>query len=222
MKRILFLCCVAWAGLLLVGISARGWESPTAELTFPLSVRIIDPASEKKEPPYIVMFEKGQDRKGTDVSSPLWRLKALRGDSKMFPATNKDPGLPVVLRGIRFHRTMKEDGTVGSYEMELQGEFNMVKVPISVREMEKFLGGEPTQFVLKGDANYGLYSYVSTIHMRAQLNGRDFQIYSVSGDFTFREGFRRYTSATKKITPPEGREYVFRGELGDLPDLPAI
>ncbi|MFO0820560.1 MAG: hypothetical protein U1A77_21615 [Pirellulales bacterium] len=200
----------------------RAWEKPSIEPEFPLSLKIIDPDSEKKNPPYIIMFEKGLDKKGVDVSSPLWRLKALRGDSKMFPEMNKDPGLPVVLRGLRFHRQMKEDGSVAGYEVELQGEFNMVRVPVDTEMFEKFLAGEPVTLMLKGDSNYGLYSYVSTIHMKAQLKGKEIQIFNVSGDFTFREGFRRYTSSTKKISPPEGRSHVFRGEVGELPDLPAI
>lgn len=218
---------IAWALSSIVSLLAANgrvsaWEKPSLEPEFPLSLKIIDPASEKKQPPYIVMFEKGLDKKGTDVSSPLWRLKALRGDSKMFPEMNKDPGLPVVLRGLRFHRTMKEDDAVASYQVELQGEFNMVKVPVDTEVFEKFLAGEPVTFALKGDSNYGLYSYVSTIQMKAQLKGKEIQIYSVSGDFTFREGFRRYTSSTKKLTPPEGKSHVFHGEVGELPELPAI
>ena len=48
------------------------------------------------------MFEEGVDQNNKDVRGPLGRLEALRGPSKMFPDSNKDAGLPVVLRGLRF------------------------------------------------------------------------------------------------------------------------
>lgn len=217
MKRLLILC-----GLAFVSSSVAGWETPAPERSFPLSLKIVDPDSAKKQPPYIVLFEKGLDKKGVDVSAPLWRLKALRGDSKMFPEMNKDPGLPVVLRGLRFHKNVKDDGALAGYEVELQGEFNMVKVPVSTEDVDNFLGGKRVSFALKGDTNYGVYSYVSTIHMQAQLVGKEVQIFQVTGDFTFREAFRRYTSGTKKLTPPAGRDHIFRGEIGELPELPAI
>ena len=211
-------------GLVLV-TSASVWEPPAApaqEISFPLDLAIINPDSAEKLPPYIVMFEEGVDRNDKDVRGPLGRLEALRGPSKMFPESNKDAGLPVVLRGLRFHRELNRNGSVKGYEVELQGEFNMVKVAVSQEEMDKFLRGERVKFSLEGRANFGVYSYVSTMQMDVQLRGREILIYKVEGDFSFREGFSTYSSKTKQISPPAGRTFLYRGEQAKLPVLPEI
>src|SRR5262245_29141495 len=224
MKRTL---CLVWAVFApcLVAIQASngaGPPPPGSEVAFPLDLAMVDPESVEKLPPYIVMFETGVDQNNKDVRGPLGRLETLRGPSKMFPESNKDDGLPVVLRGLRFHRVLRPDGTLQGYEVELQGEFNMVKVPVSPEEMKKFLSGERVTFSLTGQANYGVYAYASAIKMEVQLRGSEIYIYKVDGDFSFREGFTTYTSKTKKLGPPAGRDYIYRGEIGKLPTLPSI
>ena len=160
------------------------------------------------------------DQKGTDIRGPIGRLEALRGASKLFPESNQDPGLPVVLPGLRFHRIKGPNGT--GYEVELQGEFNMVKVPVSPEEMKQFLAGQPTRLVLTGAKNYGVYSYVSAISMEVQFDGKELIVFSIEGDFTFREGLFTYVSKTTKLSPPAGRRYLYRGEPSALPTLPSI
>jgi hypothetical protein len=224
MKRIFPTLGVA---ILLLGLAwdARAWQSPAKappDITFPLDLAIVDPDSFDKLPPYVVMFEEGVDENGKDVKGPLARLEALRGASKMFPDSNKDPGLPVVLRGLRFHRHLGSSGDVAGYELELQGEFNTIKIPVSKEEMQKFLNQERVTFTLKGEKNFGIYSYVSTMKMNLQLSAGEIRIFSIDGDFTFREGFHSYTSKTKKLAPPSGRNHLYRGEQRDLPNLPSI
>jgi hypothetical protein len=205
---------------------ASGAAEPPAkappDITFPFDVAIVDPDSHEKLPPYIVMFEEGVDQNGKDVKGPLGRLEALRGASKMFPESNKDPGLPVVLRGLRFHRLSSAGGEVTGYELELQGEFNTIKIAVSKEEMQKFLNQERVTFTLKGEKNFGVYSYVSTMKMNLQLSAGEVRIYSIEGDFTFREAFSSYTSKSKKLAPPSGRNHLYRGEQRELPNLPSI
>jgi len=189
---------------------------------FPLDLAIINPESPDKLPPYIVMFEEGVDKNQKDVTGPLGRLEALRGPSKMFPESNKDAGLPVVMRGLRFHQVKGQGGKLTGYEVELLGEFNMVKVPVSLEQMEKFLRGERVAFTLQGKANFGVYAYASSIQMEVQLRGAEILIYKIDGDFTFREGFTSYTSKTKQLSPPTSRPYLYRGEQAKLPALPSI
>ncbi|MCI0356998.1 MAG: hypothetical protein L0211_00740 [Planctomycetaceae bacterium] len=189
---------------------------------FPLDLAIIDPAGKDKQPPYIVMFPGGKDEDDRDVRRPLGRLEALRGQSKLFPESNKDPGLPVVMRGLRLHRLPSADGTLAGYEMELQGEFNAVRVPANKDEVARFLAGEPAQFSLRGEKNYGVYSYDSTTTIKLQLVGDGVVIRKLEGEFTFREGLRRYTSDPLSLEPPAGRDYLYRGERTELPNLPTL
>ena len=210
---------------LLVALAAL-WQGASraaqaAEPSFPVDFAIVDPNSAEKRPPYIVMFEKGRDKDGNDVRGPIGRLEALRGPSKLFPQSNDDPGLPVVLRGLRFHRQLAADGTA-RYDVELQGEFNMVKVPVGDEAMQKFLSGQSVTLSLKGEKNFGVYSYVSVIEMDVKLQGEELLILQIEGDFTFREGLFSYTSATTKLTPPPGRTFLYRGERRALPTLPSI
>jgi hypothetical protein len=220
MKQILALLAVA-----VCGPAVGGWEPPAAPAAtgvFPLDLAIINPESPDKLPPYIVMFEEGVDKNAQDVRGPLGRLEALRGPSKLFPESNKNAGLPVVMRGLRFHQVLDRSGKVKGYEVELQGEFNMVKVPVSAEEMDKFLRGERVAFTLQGKANFGVYAYVSSIQMEVQLRGPEILIYKIDGDFTFREGFTSYTSKSKQLNPPSSRPYLYRGEQAKLPALPSI
>ena len=220
MKRFLVWLCLAGVAAALAGREARSAEAE-GTVSFPLELAILDPDGKDKLPPYIVMFEKGLDQDGKDVRGPLGRLEALRGASKLFPESNDNPGLPVVLRGLRFHRQPGAEGTA-HYEIELLGEFNTIKVPVKPEEMQKFLAGEVATFSLKGEKNFGLYSYVSTMKMTMQLRRDELLIFKIEGDFNFREGLFTYTSKSKKLTPPANRDYLFRGQRSELPALPTI
>ncbi len=209
--------------------AAPAWEMPAdgdagsaPMVAFPLDLAVIDPDAKDKLPPYIVMFEEGLDSNGKDVRRPLGRLEALRGPSKMFPESNQDDGLPVVLRGLRLHRKADANGDITGYEVELQGEFNMIKVPAGKKDVEKFLAGQAVTFTLKGEKNFGIYAYVSTMKMELQLSGDEVAIRHLVGDFTFREGFSTYSSKTKKLTSPTSRDYLYRGQRAELPMLPSI
>jgi hypothetical protein len=208
---------ILWLALVLLGAPASA-----ADLVFPLDLSIIDPDSAEELPPYLVMFPGGKDDRGRDVTRPLGRLEALRGASKMFPESNKDAGLPVVLRGIRIHQKLDAAGKPAGYDVELQGEFNMVKTPAEDAEVTRFLSGDPATFSLKAEKNYGIYSYVSTTKITLQRDGDHVTIWKLEGDFQFREGLRTYTSPTNKLNPPQGRDYLYRGQRAILPKLPSI
>lgn len=206
-------------------LATAGREALAAEptpVTFPLSLGIFDPDSKTKLPPYIVMFEGGVDEKGRDVRRALGRLEALRGASKMFPESNQNPGLPVVMRGLRFSSRQSANGAASGYDVELLGEFNAVRVPVAPNDMKSFLAGERTTFALTGEKNYGVFSYVSSIRMEVQLRGEELLVFKIDGDFSFREGLRTHVSRPKKLGPPNGREYLYRGEKAVLPELPVI
>jgi hypothetical protein len=196
-------------------------------IKFPLDLAILDPdaqtgADGREKPPFIVMFPAGKDKDGREVRGPLGRLEALRGQSKLFPESNDDDGLPVVLRGLRLHRQLKSDGSLAGYEVELQGEFNAVKVPVDEKTMHAFLDGQPATFSLQGQKNYGLFSYVSTTTLELQRLGEEIVVRKLEGDFSFREGLYTYTSKTLKLAPPAGRDYLYRGRQEKLPALPSI
>jgi len=222
MKRAFFLFLEIGLGLL----AASAAEPPPPEsppgISFPLDLAIIDPDAKEMLPPYIVMFPDGVDKDSRDIRGPLGRLESLRGESKMFPESNKDAGLPVVLRGLRLHRKLESDGSVAGYEIELLGEFNSIKVPASQDEAKKFLSGQPATFALKGEKNYGLYSYVSSTKIELQMTGDELSVRKLEADFTFREGIYAYTSQTLKLSPPAGRDYLYRGKRAELPALPSI
>ncbi len=203
-------------------LAGQAVRLPAAETFFPLDLAIIDPESPEKLPPYLVMFDGGKDDRGRDVTRPLGRLEALRGASKMFPESNKDAGLPVVMRGIRIHQRLDRAGKPLGYDVELQGEFNMVKVPADDAEVTRFLAGEPATFTLKAEKNYGVYSYTSNTQITLQRTGDKVTIWKIVGDFTFREGLRTYTSPTKKLEPPRSRDFLYSGEVAELPKLPSI
>lgn len=202
---------------------AQLWAAePAVPVAFPLSFGILDPDAKEKQPPYIVMFEGGVDASGKDLRRPLGRLEALRGASKMFPQTNQDPGLTVVLRGLRFQRSAGVNGGAVRYEVELLGEYNAVRVPVAEADMKTFLAGERTTFVLTGQQDYRIYAYASSIKMEVQLRGEELLIFQIDGDFNFREARTTYVSKTKKLVPPAGREFLYRGEKMVLPALPVI
>ena len=203
-------------------VAALPTARPKAVEAFPLDLAIIDPASADKSPPYLVMFPGGKDLDGRNVQRPLGRLEALRGASRMFPESNKDPGLPVVMRGLRLHQRVAADGSVAGYDIELQGEYNAVRTAASKEEVAKLLAGEPARFALQAQKNYGVYSYVSTTTIELQLVGDGAVIRAIEGEFTFREGLRRYTSESLKLEPPAGRDYLYLGQRKELPVLPML
>jgi len=219
LMRIFVAVVAMWAIWLQAEIQAA---EPLAQAVFPLSFKIIDPDSPQKAPPYIVMFEGGVDRDGRDVRGPLGRLKMMRGASKMFPESNRDPGLPVVLRGIRFYGRYNADGSLAACEVELQGEYNAVRVPTQPNDMKALLAGQRTTFSLVGQKDYRIYAYVSTVKLEVQLVGDQLLIFDVVGDFNFREARSTHISKPKRLTPPPGREFLYRGERGELPNLPVI
>jgi hypothetical protein len=211
MARILLLPCIL-LGVLVAHAGESSGQEIADQISFPFDLAIIDPDAKEKRPPYVIVFAGGLDKEGNDIRRPLGRLKKLRGASKLFPESNQDRGLPVVLRGLRFHCNRSPDGTVISYEVELQGEFNMVRVPVSKDGMKSFLSGQRTTFVLTGAKNYRVYSYVSSITMDVQFDGKELLIFSIEGDFTFREGAFTYVSKTTKLNLPASRNYLYRGE----------
>jgi hypothetical protein len=222
MNRTMLLLSGLGLGLAAVCTGDPPRAEPKEEVAFPLDLSIVDPGSKEKLPPYLVMFPEGLDKDDRDVRGPLGRLEALRGASKLFPESNKDAGLTVVLRGLRIHRNCEADGSLVGYDVELLGEFNSIKVPVKKEEMDKFLAGEPATFSLKGERNFGLYSYVSTTKIELQLVAESLVIRKLEGEFTFREGIYTYTSQTIKLAPTGGRDYLYRGERAKLPELPTI
>ncbi len=198
------------------------------EVKFPLEYQIIDPDNEqnsklkpedKKLPPLIVMFPGGKTADKTDATGPIGRLEAFRGQSKLLPKSNDNPGLPVVLSGLRFIERKDENGKVAGYDIELQGEYNAVKVAAPDDAMEDFLAGKTATFELEAKLNYGIIATASTTTLQIARVGDQLVIYSVEGDFTFRELLSTYKSPSLKILPPAGRKFLYYGEHGTLPTL---
>lgn len=213
-------------------LSAAGQGSGTPDMAkapkFPLEYQIVDPDSaanqklkpgEKKLPPLIVMFPDGKTDKDIDARGPIGRLESFRGKSKLLPESNDNDGLPVVLAGLRFHERRDEAGKLLGYDIELQGEFNAVKVPAPDDAMQDFLAGKRATFELESKLNYGIIATTSTTKLELRRVGERIFIFSVIGDFSFREGFYTYTSATLKADPPRGRDYLYYGDAGTLPTL---
>jgi hypothetical protein len=211
-----------------------GWLAPdaraekAAKARFPLEYRIVDPDNpdnaskkpdEKKIPPLIVMFPGGKTHDEKDAKGPIGRLEAFRDKSKLIPSSNDDPGLPVFLCGLRFLERKDAAGKVVGYDVELQGEFNAVKVPAATEAMQSFLEGKPTTFELESRLQYGIIATVSTTKLEIQKVGDRILILSVIGDFRFREVLSFYESETLKLSPPAGRKYLYYGERAELPTL---
>jgi hypothetical protein len=165
------------------------------------------------------MFPGGKTTDKTDATGPIGRLEGFRGKSKLLPESNDNPGLPVVLAGLRFHERKDDDGKLEGYEVELQGEYNAVKVPASKEAMEDLLAGKKASFELESRLDYAIISTSSKTKLELQLAGDRILIYSVEGDFTFREGFYTYKSPTLKTAAPQGREYLYYGVSGKLPQM---
>jgi hypothetical protein len=197
-------------------------------ITFPLEYQISDPDNaknaklkpgEKKLPPLIVMFPGGKTAEDKDATGPIGRLESCRGKSKLMPESNDNPGLPVVLSGLRFMERRDSAGKLEGYDVELQGEFNAVKVAAPDDAMKDFLAGKKATFALESKLDYGLIATASTTKLEISRNGNKLFIHSVEGDFSFREAIFTYKSSSLKIVPPAGRAYLFQGETGKLPDL---
>jgi hypothetical protein len=224
LATIVGLSCVARQGLTEDPKLAKA----DAELKFPLEFQIVDPDSAKNKmlkpgdkplPPLIVMFPGGKTDNNVDAKGPIGRLESFRGKSKLLPESNDNPGLPVVLAGLRFLERQDDDGEVEGYDVELQGEFNAVKVPAPKEAMQDFLAGKKATFALESRLDYGIIATASTTTLELQLAGKHIYIYSVAGDFNFREGFYTYKSPSLKTTAPKGREYLYYGVSGSLPNL---
>jgi hypothetical protein len=226
-----FLATLAMVGTLVSspGVHAQGPAAVRAPaMEFPLEYQIVDPDAkknqtlkkgERKLPPLIVMFPGGKTDKDVDARGPIGRLESFRGKSKLLPESNDNAGLPVVLAGLRFHERRDANGKHLGYDVELQGEFNAVKVPAPEDAMEDFLAGKRATFELESKLDYGIIATASTTKLELQRAGNQIFIYSVEGDFSFREGFYTYKSPTLKAQPPRGREYLYYGEAGELPTL---
>jgi hypothetical protein len=197
-------------------------------ITFPLEYQIIDPDNaknaavkpgEKKLPPLIVMFPGGKTDADKDATGPIGRLESFRGKSKLFPDSNDDPGLPVLLSGLRFLERRDSAGKLQGYDVELQGEFNAVKVAAPDDAMKDFLAGKKATFSLESRLDYGIIATVSTTKLEISRTGDKLTIHSVDGDFSFREAIFTYKSPSLKKSPPPGRTYLYQGEVGKLPEL---
>lgn len=227
--------CVKWVGLVLMSAvclarvtCADETLRTDSQLKFPLQYRIVDPDNpdnagkqpgERKLPPLIVMFPKGRTHNDKDATGPIGRLESFRGKSALIPASNDDPGLPVFLCGLRFLERKDAAGKLLGYDVELQGEFNAVKVPADEEAMQSFLAGKPTTFALESKLDYKIIATISTTKLEIQRSGDKILILSVEGDFSFREAIFTYKSPTLKLSPPEGRKYLYYGESGELPTL---
>jgi hypothetical protein len=203
-------------------------EPADNEPTFPLEFRIVDPDNpanaqkqlgDEKLPPLFVSFPGGKTEGGKDATGPIGRLEAFRGKSNLLPESNDDPGLPVLLCGLRFIERKNTEGKLEGYDIELQGEFNSVKVRASEEAMQSFLAKKPTTFALESKLQYGIIATHSTTRLEIEWAGDKIYILAVEGDFNFREAFRRYRSPTIKKTAPQGRKYLYYGEAGKLPAL---
>jgi hypothetical protein len=85
--------------------------------------------------------------------------------------------------------------------------------------MQSFLAGKPTTFALESKLDYKIIATVSTTKLEIQKSGDKILILNVEGDFSFREAIFTYKSETLKLSPPDGRKYLFYGESGELPTL---
>lgn len=212
-----------------IAIASASANTPArAADKFPLEYRIIDPdnsknddasAVDKKLSPLIVMFPEGKTSEKKDATGPIGRLEGFRGKSKMLPESNDDPGLPVVLYGLRFLERRDADNKVVGYDVELQGEYNAVKVAAPTEAMQEFLAGKRATFSLESNLQYGVISTQSKTKLELSRSGDKIYVWSVEGDFTFREGFTFYKSATLKTSAPSTRKYLYYGEQAKLPAL---
>jgi len=197
-------------------------------IKFPLEYQIVDPENpknatlkpgERKLPPLIVMFPGGKTADDKDAKGPIGRLESFRGKSKLIPESNDNPGLPVFLAGLRFLERRDASGKVEGYDIELQGEFNAVRVPASDEAMKDFLAGKKATFSLESRLDYGIIATVSTTKLEISRDGDRLYIYSVEGDFSFREAIFTYKSPSLKKVPAPGQRYLYHGEAGKLPDM---
>src|SRR5690606_39112956 len=125
------------------------------------------------------------------------------------PESNDDKGLPVFLAGLRFLERRDASGKLEGYDVELQGEYNAVKVPAPESAMKDFLAGKKATFSLESNLNYVVITTQSTTKMEISREGDKLYIHSVDGDFNFREGVYSYKSSTLKKTAPAGRKYLY-------------
>lgn len=210
------------------GAFAQDAKPVAAPVKFPLEYRIIDPdnpdnlklkAGQTKLPPLIVMFPDGLTVDKKDAREAIGVLETFRGKSKLIPKSNDDPGLPVFLAGLRFTERRDSSGKLEGYDVELQGEFNAVKVPAPKQAMDDLLAGKVATFELESKTNYGIISTVSTTRLKISRVGDELYIHSVEGEFSFRYLLTNYKSPSLKLTAPEGRDYLYKGEPAKLPEM---
>lgn len=232
-RRTVYLAVAALALIALVDKVSFGQGPRQAAVvrgpaTFPLEYKIVDPDNPKnaklrpgeKLPPLIVMFPGGKTVEDKDATGPIGRLESFRGKSKLIPESNDNPGLPVFMTGLRFHQRLDATGKqVEGYDIELQGEFNAVKVAAPNEAMQDFLEGKKATFELESKLNYGVIATVSTTKLEISRDRDKLFIWSVEGDFTFREGFYSYKSPSLKLAPPTNRPYLYYGSEGKLPQM---
>lgn len=219
------LVCSLWFA---VGCGDAAAQPVAAAAKFPLEYRIIDPDNpdnfklkpgQQKLPPLIVMFPKGKTVEDTDAKGAIDVLESFRGKSKLIPKSNEDPGLPVFLAGLRFTEKRDSSGKLEKYEVELQGEFNAVKVDAPTEAMEDLLAGKVASFALESKTNYGIIATLSTTTIKISRVGDELFIHSVDGDFSFRYLLTTYKSSSLKVVPPKNRNYLYKGEAAKLPEM---
>lgn len=220
--------CFLWGALGCGNVTAQQAKAVPAPVKFPLEYRIIDPDNpdnlklkpgQQKLPPLIVMFPGGKTVDKTDATGAIGVLESFRGKSKLLPKSNDDPGLPVVLAGLRFTERRDSAGKLEGYDVELQGEFNAVKVAAPTEAMEDLLAGKVATFSLESKIDYAIIATTSTTTMKISRSGDQIFIHSVEGEFSFRYLLSSYKSPSLKNMPPAGREYLFKGEAAKLPEM---
>ena len=208
--------------------TAQPGRPVAAPAKFPLEYRIIDldnpdnfklKPGQQKLPPQVVMFPGGKTADDKDARDAIGVLESFRGKSKLIPKSNDDPGLPVFLSGLRFTERRDSSGKLLGYDVELQGEFNAVRVAAPTEAMEDLLAGKVATFSLESKINYGIIATLSTTTIKISRVGDELFIHSVDGDFNFRYLITTYKSPSLKVTPPKGRDYLFKGEAAKLPEM---
>jgi hypothetical protein len=197
-------------GLCLLAATAGLAESPTSDPT-PLAFNFSlpdDDLPEARKLPYFRAFPKGKDKNGKDASSALGTIKLARGESKLYPAEDQQPGLIVVLRRIVFLPLAD-----GDYNAILEGEFNAVQSRVAKKTMEQLRSGERTELVFVSDTTKGVrpvaFRIKATTRLQATLRDGRLLFYSGQGDTSITHfGLIRsttYESAPVLLEPTDTR-----------------
>jgi hypothetical protein len=220
--------CSLWGVFGCGNVTAQPARPVAAPVKFPLEYKIFDPDNaenyklkpgQEKLPPLIVMFPGGLTVDKTDATGAIGVLESFRGKSKILPKSNADPGLPVVLSGLRFTERRDPGGKLQGYDVELQGEFNAVKVTAPTEAMEDLLAGKMATFSLESKIDYAIIATASTTTLKISCVGDKLFIHCVEGEFSFRYLITTYKSPSLKTDPPKGRNYLYQGEAAKLPTM---